>query len=119
MIPSSMSVTCLKREEVSADQHLSPTLCRCSVPESHGSGELAAHPVEEAQPSQPVGDLGPFSLERTTSFEIPDEEAHAADTSEPIEIDMREPSTAMALKVWPCLTGCRHICSCANPATSG
>lgn len=49
--------------------------------------------------AQPAGEAGPFSLERTTSFEMPDEEAHAADTSEPVEIDMREPSTAMALKV--------------------
>lgn len=48
---------------------------------------------------QPAGEAGPFSLDRTTSFEMPDEEAHAADTSEPVEIDMREPSTAMALKV--------------------
>lgn len=67
------------------------------MPEEPDSGEPAAQPADDAHPAQP--DLGPFSLDRTTSFEIPDEAAHAADASGPAEIDMREPSTAMALKV--------------------
>lgn len=40
-------------------------------------------------------------LFRTTSFELPDEAAHADEAAAIHPIDMSEPSTAMALKVSP------------------
>ena len=56
----------------------------------------------EAEPAAEPVQLPP-GFERTTSFELPDEEAHAAEAAvvaPSAEIDMAEPSTALALKVF-------------------
>ncbi len=58
-------------------------------------------PEQQQRPDSPAAEPSGESpgLERTTSFEMPDEDAHAAEAALPVEIDMAEPSTALALKV--------------------
>jgi len=62
--------------------------------EQQDSGEQPYPEQPEAAPQE-----GEQPFFRTTSFELPDEEAHAAEAGQIQPIDMTEPSTAMALKV--------------------